>query len=213
MDATPPGVTSRSTDAEREVGPSRAPNQAASDEPSLFIARLSAALAALRNGGKRERALAAIADDFDATQIREALAQLDKTRVSNRELIRTQLLARWRRRSNLRLRPPTRWLFKCRPAQERGRSSRQRLEPSETGRAQPRWVSTLPEGVMKKDAESTLIKVIAATDPQAALALMQPPACRHETRGGLAIRFSRDGRRSIAASRGSSVATRQLAAP
>jgi hypothetical protein len=36
-----------------------------------------------------------------------------------------------------------------------------------------RWVSTLPEGVVKKDAQSALLKVIAATDPQAALALLR----------------------------------------
>ena len=170
-DAALSAVTSRSTAATPAAGPSRSKPRSASDEPSVFISRLSAALS-ISNRGKRERALAAIADDFDATQIREALAQLDKTRLNNRESIRAQLLARW-----AEIEPDAAAAYAL--ALPNAPQRRNAAEAVVNGWAEhdaqsaTRWVSTLPEGVVKKDAQSALLKVIAATDPQAALALLR----------------------------------------
>ena len=59
-----------------------------------FTTRLDA-LANTGDPSKRTRAIAAVADDFDAREIREALANLERQSVRDADEIRLRLLARW----------------------------------------------------------------------------------------------------------------------
>ena len=65
---------------------------ASGEEVSTFISRLADVLS-IASRGKRERALAAIANDLDAAQLRDALAQLEKTRISNLAEVRAKSVA------------------------------------------------------------------------------------------------------------------------
>jgi hypothetical protein len=59
-----------------------------------FIARLHTALA-VQNRGKRNRAIAAIADELDAAEIQEALQRVAGMHISDRQAVLAQLFARW----------------------------------------------------------------------------------------------------------------------
>src|SRR5436190_4530542 len=59
-----------------------------------FLSRLHD-LFSMSKGATRDRAISGIADDFDLAQVREALAELERTNIPERGRIRDQLLARW----------------------------------------------------------------------------------------------------------------------
>src|SRR4051794_31757615 len=70
-----------------------APRTGADQPANVFGERLADAWSQ-PSRSKRERAIAAIADDLDLGQVQAALAKLDEMKITEREAIRASLLAR-----------------------------------------------------------------------------------------------------------------------
>ena len=160
------------TAAERHAAPHGANPVSPSGEPANeFTSRLHDALS-IRSRSKRERTLSAINDDFDAAQIREALARLDKMTISQREQVRAGLLARW---GELDPEAAMEYALALSRTPEKRAAVNAVLNgwAEKDARAAARWIAELPEGVLKNAALGTLIKAVTKTDPPQALALLQ----------------------------------------
>jgi hypothetical protein len=136
-----------------------------------FTSRLDH-LATLANPLKRTRAIARIADDLNATQVREALAALENKNLNCRDEIRLQLIGRW-----AELEPEAALQY----ALELPHGS---LAPeainvvittwaATDGRAAEARVEAMTESFAKRIAWAALAEAISATDPKRAFTLMR----------------------------------------
>ncbi len=155
-------------------------------ETSTFISRLADALS-IGNRIKRERAFAAIADDLDGAQVREALAQLEKTRIANRAEVRAKLLARWAELDPESARDYALALSSAVERRDAVNAVVSGWVERDAGAA-AKWIAALPGGPMKNSASKTLIQTVAATDPKSALALLQATPSFPNTSGAFGER-------------------------
>lgn len=145
-----------------------APSTGAQD-PRDSTSRLKR-VAATANANKRARIAWEIADNLDAVQIREALAELDKTHVRERHAITLRLLRRW-----ATLEPEAAIDFAkglkidYQRTQALGAAVKGWMEVDPV--AAREWVSAL-KGPMKEGAMRGLISALAEKDPKAAFALV-----------------------------------------
>ena len=136
-----------------------------------FTTRLDA-LANTGDPSKRTRAIAAVADDFDAREIREALANLERQSVRDADEIRLQLLSRWAEfEPDAALQyaqglPPG---FVAPGAIEAVIAS---WAATDAKGAEER-VARMPEGGAKQIARSALLPALAESDPRRAFASLR----------------------------------------
>ena len=160
------GTVSQASSGNSDAAPGVRAARASGETTNEFISRLHDALS-IPSRGKRERAMSAIADDLDATQVCAALAQLDKTHISQREQMRARLLAHWGE-----LDPAAAIDYAL--ALPRAPQSRDAVNAIVNGWAEKDadaaagWIAKLPDSAMKESALETLIKTVAGTDPKTA---------------------------------------------
>jgi hypothetical protein len=138
---------------------------------TAFLIRMHDVLSA-GNSRERTRLIQGIAEDLDATQVREALAQLEKIHFSGRQEAREALLARWGE-----LEPDKALAFAKALADPRERNGS--IAAVVSGWAEndlasaEHWVTALPESWMKRTALESLFGAVAAVAPRHALELAQ----------------------------------------
>lgn len=118
------------------------------------------------------RAIAAIADGLNAAELREALAQLEKTHLPDRDRVRDPLLARL-----AELDPVGAMQLAQAVSDVAERSSATRAVISAWAEsdlpAAEKWVAAIPSGPVKTTALTALAETVAVTDPASALSFAQ----------------------------------------
>jgi hypothetical protein len=137
--------------------------------PGEPIARLKR-LASITNEFNRTRAVSEIADGLDEAQIREALAELERTHVREREQIISRLLHRW---AKLNPRAAIDYVMSIKPANERGIALEAAIQGwTEVDLAAARdWTLALREPLRQR-ALRGLIVGLAENDPKEAIAMI-----------------------------------------
>jgi hypothetical protein len=157
------------------------------DSPKGFFDRWHEAMG-VSNRSKRERMIANLTNELDATQIREALTRIVQSRVATRKEMMTQLFARWGE-----LDPVAALEF----AKSMARASDQRegtlavlngwmeVDPA----AAEKWVREQSPGPFKQAAWEAVVVACAADDPVRALALAQEVRWNWRNMGDVAERI------------------------
>lgn len=138
---------------------------------SEFLTRVHSALG-IQGRAKRTRAIARIADQLNAAQIREAIEQIQKSRLPNRKEILAQLFARWGEIEPLAAMD---FVNQLERSSDRLRAITSILNGwmENDPEAAEAWVDALPAGALRKAAWQTVITAHAAIDPKRALALAE----------------------------------------
>jgi hypothetical protein len=128
-------------------------------------------IAAQSNGNKRARAVAAIANDLDETQIRAALVELEKTHLRERDDITALLMARWGR---LNPRAAIDFAKSIKVPRDREVALRAAMKgwAEKDIAAAKEWALTL-DRPLKDPALRGVIETMADSDPKAAFGMMQ----------------------------------------
>jgi hypothetical protein len=135
-----------------------------------FTSRLEH-LATVANPFKRTRAIARIADDLNATQVREALAALENKNLNCRDQIRLQLIGRW-----AEIEPEAALQYALQLPH--GSLAPEAINVVITtwaatdGRAAEAGVEAMTESFAKRIAWGALAEAISASDPKRACTLM-----------------------------------------
>jgi hypothetical protein len=132
-----------------------------------FIARLHTALA-VQDRDKRNRAIAAVADELNAAEIQEALQRVVGMRISDRQSVLAQLFARWGSIDPHAALAFVKILSKSsdrREAVEAIINGWTETDPD----AVEQWIAALPDGSEKSLAWQALIIAEGAVDPQRAI--------------------------------------------
>jgi hypothetical protein len=136
-----------------------------------FFDRLHEVLG-VSNRAKRERIIAGLADDLDATQIREAITRVSQIRIANRKEVLAQLFARW---GELDPHAAIAFAESLPKASDRHDATEAILNGwVDTDRqAAENWARALPNGRLKSMAWQAIVVAQAAEDPMRALTLAQ----------------------------------------
>lgn len=137
------------------------------DEPVVRIRQI----ASLANGNKRARAIAGIAEGLDESQIRAALAELEKTHLHEHDKIRALLMTRWGR---LNSRAAIDYAESIKNVGMREAAIRAAVKgwAEKDLEGAKGWALTL-HGSLKEGALSEVIETMADRDPSAAFAMMK----------------------------------------
>ena len=172
-----------------ESGPAPGPNS-----PSkAFAARLHEALN-IGSRLKRARAIAEIADDLDADQIRKALADLPKIHGPDRKEILDRLLARW---GELDPASAMQYAMALGKGREKGVRAVIKGWVEKDGHAAEAWVAAL-NGPLQLPAWTALATALADRDPEHAFALLQKVSDSEELAEALFDKMTRDDPRNAA---------------
>lgn len=165
--------------AERQTGPAAtagAPSSSGAQpkdthEHSEVFKRLHLALG-IQDSGKRERAIASLADNLNAAQIREALERLATSRIPFRKEAMAQLFARWGEIEPL---AAMEFALGLRKVTDRSDAVGAVLDGwmEHDPVAAEKWVNLLPDGPVKSGALRALITNYAVTDRNRAITLAE----------------------------------------
>lgn len=141
------------------------------EQPVAFFDRLHAALS-IQDRAKRERAIAALADDLDVAQIRQTLERVATSHIPNRKAVMAQLFARWGELDPLAAMAFVSELPKLSDRSDAVNAVLNAWMERDPDAAE-KWVRALPGGALRNAAWETMILAHAAADPARALVLAQ----------------------------------------
>jgi hypothetical protein len=138
--------------------------------PDAPVVRLQQ-IASQTNGNKRTRAIAQIAEGLNESQIRAALAELEKTHLRENDKIRAHLITQWGR---LNPRAAIGYVESIKNVSMREAAIRAAVKgwAEKDLEGAREWALTL-HGSLKEGALSEVIEIMAAGDPKAAFAMMK----------------------------------------